>query len=128
MEFFKATVDSVEKEEVKIGDTKGTFIQWLVTKAQGSESYALRRFIMKPGGIITCHNHKYVETVYLLKGKLEVTAGNQKVLLEKDSYVFINKFVPHELKNIGSDEVIFLCAISYEDDMTIKALEKCSED
>ncbi|BBG22742.1 cupin domain-containing protein [Sulfuracidifex tepidarius] len=128
MEFFKATVDSVQREEVKIGDTKDTFIQWLVTKAQGSESYALRRFTMKPGGVITCHNHKYVETVYLLQGKLEVSVGNQKLQMEKDSYVFINKFVPHELKNIGNEEVVFLCVISYEDDMKIKALDKCPED
>ncbi len=128
MKFFNSKVDSVPSQAVKIGETKDTFIQWLLTKDHGSQNYALRRFVMKPGGVITCHNHKYVETVFVLQGSVEVKVDKDTILLNKDSYVFIDKFVPHELRNVGQDEVIFLCVISYEDDMSIKPLDKCSEE
>jgi len=125
MDFFKGEVNSVKSDLVKIGQSKDTFIQWLVTKDQGCESYALRRFTMKPDGIISCHNHKYVETLFILQGKVKVNVADESYVLEPGNFIFINKFVPHELVNVGKDDVIFLCIISYEDDMNIKIVEKC---
>ena len=119
MEYFFNNVDNVEAKPVTIPGSKDAFIKWLVTKDQGSLSYAVRKFVVKKGGIIAKHYHKYTETVIVTKGRALVCAGDATKEMKPGDYVFINSFVPHYIKSVGDEDLEFFCIISYEDDMTI---------
>ncbi|ABW01654.1 cupin domain-containing protein [Caldivirga maquilingensis] len=103
--------------------TRGFYIQWLVTKDHGSVKYAVRRFVVKPGGYMPLHNHKYTEAVIILKGKLRVKGNGVLYDLGPGSFFFTGPYEPHSLENIGDDDAEFICVISYEDDMELRPLE-----
>ncbi len=46
-------INNVPSEDVSklLKGTKGFYVQWLITKEHGSK-YAVRRFIVKPGGVM----------------------------------------------------------------------------
>ncbi|MFP3297057.1 MAG: cupin domain-containing protein [Vulcanisaeta sp.] len=102
--------------------THGFFIQWLITKDHGAR-YAVRRFIVKPGGAMPLHNHKYTEAVIILKGRLRVRTKEGTYELGPGDYFFTAQYEPHAIENIGNEDAEFICVISYEDDMTLKPLE-----
>ncbi|WP_291764636.1 cupin domain-containing protein [Caldivirga sp. UBA161] len=103
--------------------TKGFYVQWLVAKEHGSVKYAVRRFVVKPGGYMPLHNHKYTEAVVILKGKLRIRGNGVLYDLGPGSFFFTGPYEPHSLENIGDEDAEFICVISYEDDMSLKPLE-----
>jgi len=118
-------INKVPMEDVSklLKGTKNFYIQWLITKEHGSTKYAVRRFIVKPGGVMPLHNHKYTEAVIILKGRLKVRTNREAYELGPGDFFFTAAFEPHALENIGNDDAEFICVISYEDDMTLRALE-----
>ncbi len=103
--------------------TVGVYVQWLVTKETGSEKFALRRFTVRPGGRMPLHNHKYVEAVYVVKGRLRVRIGAEERVVGPGDYFFTGPWEPHMIENPYDEEAEFICAISYEDDMKLYRLE-----
>jgi len=104
--------------------TRGLFIQWLVTKDDGSERIALRRFVMKPHGFMPYHKHKYAEAVFIVQGTLKVTINGVTRLLGPGDFFFTAPFEPHSIENPGDEEAVFVCAITYEDDMSLQPVEQ----
>lgn len=120
------SINEVPMDDVSkvIPGTRGFYIQWLVTRDKGSYAYAVRRFIVKPGGRMPLHSHKYTEAVVLLKGRLRVRIGDVTRELGPGDFFFTAQYEPHALENIGDSDAEFICVISYEDDMSVKVLEK----
>ncbi len=106
---------------------KDVWIQWLSQSGPPeSPEYGLRYFTIGPGGEIPIHNHFYVQTMYILKGRLKVFSYDFKTdekTGEKDmaagDFVFIPSNEPHSMRNASdSEEATFLCCIAnvYEDE------------
>lgn len=119
MDYYFGNVDEVKENPVTIPGSRDAYIKWLVTKEHGSLNYAVRKFVVKKGGIIAKHYHKYTETVIVVKGKALVCAGDSVKEMKPGDFVFINSFVPHYIKSVGDEDLEFFCIISYEDDMSI---------
>ncbi|MGC9111815.1 cupin domain-containing protein [Acidilobus sp.] len=100
--------------------TRGVTVQWLVSKADGSDKIALRRFVVKPHGVMPYHKHKYVEAVYIIKGTLKVTINGLTKMLKAGDFFYTGPYEPHSIENPSDEEAVFLCAISYEDDMSLQ--------
>ncbi len=115
----------VPKQDVSqlLPGTKGFYIQWLITKETGSERFAVRRFVVRPGGLMPMHRHKYVEAVVMLRGRLVVTIGSETKVVGPGDYFFTGPYEPHRIENPFDEEAEFLCSISYEDDMRLEPLE-----
>ncbi|PSN90113.1 hypothetical protein B9Q03_07620 [Candidatus Marsarchaeota G2 archaeon OSP_D] len=113
----------VEVQPVSVSGSRDAFIQWLTTKEIGSLRYALRKFTIKPHGLIAMHTHKYEETLYILSGRGIVCAGEAKRTVGPDDYVYIGGSVPHALMNESDKDFEFLCIIPYIDDMRIESLQ-----
>ena len=124
MDYYFSNIEKVEKQSVPIKGSKGFYIQWLVTKNEGAH-YAVRRFTVEPHGMLPMHNHKYQETMIILKGKCKVCVADKQFELKEGDFIFINANVKHAI--INSDEPLeFFCIIDYPDDMTIHNVdEKC---
>ncbi|WP_069806680.1 cupin domain-containing protein [Vulcanisaeta thermophila] len=119
------SINNVPQEDVSrlIPGTRGFLIQWLVTKREGSNTFAVRRFVVKPGGRMPLHIHKYVEAVVIIRGRLRVGSKDVVRELGPGDYFFTAPYEPHFIENISDSDTEFICVISYEDDMSIKVLE-----
>ena len=106
---------------------KDVWIRWLSQAGpEDSPEYGLRFFTVGPGGSIPIHNHFYVQTMYILSGRLEVVSYDGKMdekVQEKTigagDLVFVPSMEPHSMRNLGDTEsATFLCCIAnvYEDD------------
>jgi quercetin dioxygenase-like cupin family protein len=99
----------------------GVSIRWL-SKAgpEGAPEYGLRYFTVAPGGEIPIHNHLYVQTMYILDGRLSVASYDsetdqlveEKVMGPTD-FVFVPSMEPHSMKNLSDTESAhFSCCIA----------------
>ncbi len=118
-------INNVPAEDVSklLRGTRGFYVQWLITKDHGSYKFAVRRFVVKPGGVMPLHNHKYVEAVIILRGKLRIRSGGDVYELGPGDFFFTGPYEPHAIENVGDEEAEFICVISYEDDMSLIPLE-----
>lgn len=124
MDYLFGNLKEVKIEQVKVPKgSKDAYIQWLVTKDIGNEKFAVRHFVIKPNGIITHHRHKYTEVLVILKGACRICVNNFVKEVHEGDFVFINSYIPHELKNESNEDFEFICIISYEDDMSIETLQ-----
>ncbi len=104
-------VDKVKKEEVKMEGTFGTYIQWLISKGQGAENYAMRLFTLEPSGKIAKHQHPWEHEIYVLHGEGKIGAGEEEVIAKAGNFLYIEPDVPHWYENTGNEEMKFLCII-----------------
>lgn len=105
-------VDSLPAEEVKAGtDTKR---QVLIGPDQGP-NFALRRFIMGPGGGMPMHTNTVEHEQYVLKGSARVHIGDEVHDVKAGDVVYIPGGVPHNYQ-AGSDGFEFLCVVPNQPD------------
>lgn len=99
---------SVPEEPVAAG--RGTTRQVLIGPDEGPH-FALRRFIMQPGGGIPSHTNTVEHEQYVLRGRAAMTIGDQPVEVKGGDVVFIPAGTPHSYQVIGSEPFEFLCMI-----------------
>jgi quercetin dioxygenase-like cupin family protein len=108
-------------------EVKDVWIRWLTQAGpEDSPEYGLRFFTVGPGGHIPIHNHFYVQTMYILSGRMEVTSYDAKTdekVQEKitgpGDFIFIPSMEAHSMINLSNTEnATFLCCIAnvYEDE------------
>ena len=101
--------DSLPADEVKAG--KGTTRQVLIGPEEGP-NFALRRFIMEPGGGMPLHTNSVEHEQYVLKGGAWVRIGDEVHHVGVGDVVFIPAGVPHDYKaDEGADPFEFLCVV-----------------
>jgi len=104
-------INRVTPEKVDMEGVKDTFIQWLITKDDGAPNFAMRRFVVKPGGYSPLHTHPYEHEVYVLSGKGQVQIGDEVHDIEQGSFAFVPPDIIHQFRNTGDDDLVFLCII-----------------
>ncbi|WEU40386.1 MAG: cupin domain-containing protein [Candidatus Odinarchaeum yellowstonii] len=105
-------VEDVKAELVAQEGVKGTYIQVLIDKERcGAVNFAMRRFIIKPGGEIGLHNHNWEHEIFVLKGKGIVKNGETTHEVEENTVIYIPPNEPHYYKNTGRTDLVFLCLI-----------------
>jgi mannose-6-phosphate isomerase-like protein (cupin superfamily) len=110
-------------------EVKDVRIRWLSQAGpdESSPDYGLRFFTVGPGGEIPIHSHFYVQTMYILTGRLRVFSHDpetdEKVtekMVGPHDLVFVPSMEPHSMKNpSGAEEATFLCCIAnvYEEEI-----------
>ncbi len=74
-------------------------------------NFALRRFVMQPGGGIPPHTNTVEHEQYVLRGRAKLGIGEEVVEVGKDDVVFIPAGVPHWYRVEGDEPFEFLCAV-----------------
>jgi quercetin dioxygenase-like cupin family protein len=105
---FARSSRSIPAEEVPAGT--GIRRQVLIGPDQGP-NFALRKFIMEPGGGMPLHTNQVEHEQYVLAGRARVVIGEEVLEVEKDDVVFIPGGVPHSYESIGDDAFEFLCVV-----------------
>jgi quercetin dioxygenase-like cupin family protein len=106
--------NDVEAKEVAAG--KDTTIQVLIS-AQEGPNFALRRFVMQPGGGMPLHTNTVEHEQYVLTGRAKIGIDGQEYEVNKGDVVFIPEGVPHFYQNVGDEPFEFLCIIPNKKDV-----------
>jgi quercetin dioxygenase-like cupin family protein len=113
-------VQDVKAEEVKSGER--TTIQVLISSKEGP-NFALRRFVMQPGGSMPEHTNTVEHEQYVLHGAASIGMGGETLEVHAGDVVFIPEGVPHWYRNTGEENFEFLCIIPNKPD-EIKIIDK----
>jgi len=105
--------DSVPFEAVSAGS--GTRRQILIDADEGP-NFALRRFVMEPGGGMPRHTNEVEHEQYVLRGRATIGIGDEEIRVGPDDVVFIPAGVPHWYRAEGDEPFEFLCAVPNQPD------------
>lgn len=105
---------------VKDGDS--TTMQILISAQEGPH-FAMRRFVMEPGGGMPNHTNTVEHEQYVLQGHAMIGIGEEQFDVKAGDVVFIPEGVPHWYQNIGEENFEFLCLIPNQPD-EIKVIGK----
>jgi len=109
-------VKDIPSDEVKAGE--GTTRQILITPEE-APNFAMRKFVINPGGGMPAHTNTVEHEQYVLSGKARIGIGNDIYEVGKDDVVFIPAGVPHWYEVNGDDPFEFLCVVPNGDDSII---------
>ena len=115
-------VKDVPAQAVKAGDKAS--MQVLISAQEGLH-FAMRRFVMEPGGGMPNHTNTVEHGQYVLRGHAMIGIGEEEFEVEAGNVVFIPKGVPHWYQNIGDADFEFLCIIPNKEDR-LTLLDKTS--
>ena len=108
----------VPAEPVKAG--KGTTRQVLIGPDEGPH-FALRRFIMEPGGGIPAHTNTVEHEQYVLCGRAKLGIGDRVSEVKAGDVVYIPAGMPHWYEVQGDEKFEFLCVVpNLPDQMEMK--------
>lgn len=102
--------DRLEEEVTTYGAT-GTTIRWLINRDNGARTFAMRRFVVQPGGEIPLHHHEEDHEIYILAGEGFAFTEEQELPIQKDIFLYVPPNEPHGYRNPGRTPLIFLCVI-----------------
>ena len=108
------SADDLPAEVVKAGT--GTTRQVLIGPDQGP-NFALRRFIMQPGGGMPRHTNTVEHEQYVLRGAARITLGAQVHHVKAGDVVFIPAGQPHSYQAEGDEPFEFLCVVPNREDV-----------
>ena len=102
-------VDAMPAEEVKAGT--GTTRQVLIGDDQGP-NFAMRRFIMEPGGGMPMHTNTVEHEQYVLRGSARVIIDGAEHHVKTGDVVYIPAGVPHNYTaDEGAEPFEFICVV-----------------
>lgn len=100
---------------------KDTTIQVLIS-AQEGPNFAMRRFVMQPGGGMPRHTNTVEHEQYVLAGRAKIGIGDEVYEVQPGDVIFIPEGIPHWYQNIAEEPFEFLCVVPNKPD-EIKVLE-----
>lgn len=108
-----------QREEVDVdmpGAEKIT-VRWLIGRQNGAKTYAMRRFEIKPGGIVPLHTHPEEHEIFVLSGEAKLLGSLKGTVAKKDDVIFIPSDEEHGYDNRdASESFCFICVIPLLDE------------
>jgi len=112
--------DDVAREPVGAGG--GTERQVLIGPGEGP-NFAMRRFIMQPGGGMPRHTNTIEHEQYVLRGRARIGIGDDEHEVCEGSVVYIPAGTPHWYSVEGEEPFEFLCMVPNSPEDKIEILE-----
>jgi len=93
----------------------GTRMQVLIDAEEGP-NFAMRRFIMEPGGGMPLHTNEVEHQQYVLRGRARIVIGDETLEVEPDDAVYLPAGVPPSYDSIGDEPFEFICVVPNRED------------
>lgn len=83
----------------------------MVGRADGAPNFAMRHFVVEPGGHTPHHQHDYEHEVVILEGEAEVQYGDEVRRAGAGSVLLIEANRMHQFRNRGETPMRFICLV-----------------
>ena len=107
--FLTKDIEDKEYEVYDHPDMQGVKRRRLLNPDNSSKNFALRAYIIEPGGHTSFDIHPHEHGVYMMRGISTVRVGDQEIQLGPGEVLHISGNEPHQFFNHGSEPVKFLC-------------------
>ncbi len=107
-------MNDIERTKIEAG--KNTYRQVLIGPDE-APNFAMRRFIIEPGGGMPLHTNSVEHEQLVLNGRAEVQIGDEIVEVKKDDVVYIPAEVEHSYKTLGNKNFEFICIVPNKEDV-----------
>jgi len=84
---------------------------WLIGKAEGAGNFAMRYYELGPGGHSREEDHPYDHGVMIVRGRGEVTIGDEVYPIEQGDVIYIEPDARHQVRNTGDETLGWVCVI-----------------
>lgn len=105
---------SVEAEEVP-APAMGVKVRWLITEETGAPNFAMRQFLVEPGGSTPRHAHPWEHEAFILSGSGVVLGEDGEKHFKPGDVIFVPPDEEHQFRNTGDEELRFLCLIPLQE-------------
>jgi len=113
---YNVIVTSAEKvPSNSVAAGTGTAMKVLIGSDQ-APNFAMRKFIMEPGGGMPTHTNTVEHEQLVLRGCATVGIGKDVYTVQRDDVVFIPAGVPHWYKAEGDEPFEFICIVPNKHD------------
>jgi len=92
---------------------KGVLRKRLLNPDNSASNFALRAYVIKPGGHTSFDIHPHEHGVYVLEGEVSVKVGDEELLLHPLDVLHIDRNEPHQFFNRSRKPVKFLCVRNF---------------
>lgn len=103
--------DEAAYSAVSQAGAEGCRMRELITDREGAPTFAMRQFVVQPGGHTPQHEHEWEHEVYVLAGSGEVVTAEGARELAPGDAVLVLPNETHSFRNTGQGEFRFLCLI-----------------
>ncbi|MCE5193572.1 MAG: cupin domain-containing protein [Candidatus Cryosericum sp.] len=103
--------EDVEAIPVTENGAHGTTIRWLLKDTDGVPTFAMRQFVVEPGGATPRHAHAWEHEIYVLKGICTAFCEGETRRVGPDHAIYIEPNAIHSFTNEESEPLVFLCMI-----------------
>ena len=107
------TVDAYQQESTLVATEgcAGVRIQWLIDESRNAPNFALRRFVIEPGGNTPFHAHVWEHVVYVLRGRGLVVTDEGERDIGPDMAILIEPKERHQFCALPEGSLEFLCVV-----------------
>lgn len=86
-------------------------MQLLCGPADGCPNFAMRRFIVAPGGCTPRHQHDYEHEILVLAGVGTVFGNGKEQALKTGDAIYVPANELHQFRNTGTEALEFICMV-----------------
>ncbi len=102
---------NITKEPVEVDGAKSVRIQWLISKEDGAENFAMRMFELQPGGHTPLHTHPHEHEVFIIEGHGIFVYEGEEHPFEAEHVIFVPGGKEHRFRNTSNSILRLLCII-----------------
>lgn len=105
--------DSVDAQPVQMEGASGVRMRMLIGQDDGAPNFAMRQFVVEPGGHTPYHHHPYEHEVYVLQGEGIVKENDIEKPIRAGDCIFVPSDELHQFVNTGSTPLQFICLVPH---------------
>jgi len=102
---FVKNFDEIEEIEME----GGARIRWLITHRDGAPTFSMRYITIPKGKDTPAHSHEYEHEIFVLRGRGEVTLGNEKRGIGEGKFIFVPGNLFHKIHAV--EDMSIICVV-----------------
>ena len=103
--------DPAQCEHLDMDGVKGVSMRVMVGREDGAPNFAMRHFIVEPGGFTPHHSHDYEHQVVVLSGSGEALDAGEIRGVSAGDVILVEPDAEHQFRNTGEEPMQFLCLV-----------------
>ena len=105
-------VQDVEEIPVTEAGARGTTIRWMFNSSDGVPTFAMRYFVVKPGGSTPRHAHPWEHEVFVIKGTCTAFCeGETRQCRPRPRHLHRARRNSQSSPTKATEDLVFLCMI-----------------
>ncbi len=100
-----------ESKHIDSDSVKGMTGRVVIGKADGADNYCMRFFELSENGHSPAHSHEWEHEIIIHSGQGEVLCKGEWKPVKAGYVIFIPGNEEHQLRNTGSEKMVFACII-----------------